>query len=82
MTIDGFKISTWYAEHVEQPYHAVNMTVAIKKLEGYDLTEEEKTELPALMASYCRLIDDAGLIGFGETEFEAIQDLFENAVKK
>ena len=46
MTIDGYKISTWYAEHMpEDAYTAVNMTVAIEKLEGYELTEDEKTSV-------------------------------------
>lgn len=81
MTISGFKIATWYSEFSEEPYHAVNMTLAAELLEGYDLTDEEKTELPALMAGYCRLIEEYRLVGFGETEFEAIQDLFSHATK-
>jgi len=81
MTIDGNKITTWYADHMEQPYTAVNMTVSIEMLKGYDLTDEEKTEQSALMAGYCRLLEERGLIGWGETEFESIQDLFSNATK-
>lgn len=79
MTIDGFKISTWEAKDVEPPFIAVNMTVSIDKLKGYPLTDDEKTDIAALMAGYCRLVDEAGLIGYGETEFESIQDLFSHA---
>lgn len=79
MTIDGFKISTWFADHAEPKFHAVNMTVALDKLEGYDLDEDEKAYLPSLMAGYCRLVEEANLIGYGDTEFDAIQDLFSHA---
>ena len=82
ITIDGNKISTWYAEHIEEkPYHAVNMTVAVDKLSDCELSEEEKTSMPHLMAGYCRLIEEANLIGYGDTEFEAIQDLFSHATR-
>ena len=79
LIIDDFKISTWSSEFAEPKYLAVNMTVALKRLEGYGLTDEEKTSLPALMAGYCRLVDEARLTGFGDTEFEAIKDLFSHA---
>lgn len=81
MSIDDFKISTWYAEHCDLPYHAVNMSVAVKELEGCELTEEEKTSLPELMAGYCRLVEESGWVGYGDTEFEAIYDLFSKATK-
>lgn len=79
MVINGFKIATWKSEHIEPsdlPYQAVNMSLAVQRLKGYELTEEEKTELPALMAGYCRLIEESRLVGFGITELEAIKDLF------
>lgn len=79
MTVDEYQIATWYSEGVPEPYMAINMTQAVKMLDGYSLTLEEKTELPALMAGYYRLIEEAGLAGYGETEFESIQDLFSNA---
>jgi len=81
MTIDGNKISTWYADHTDPKWQAVNMTVAVEVLEGYNLTDEEKTSLPLLMAGYCRLVDEAGLIGYCDTEFGAIWDLFSHATK-
>lgn len=81
MTIDGFKIAVWTSEHSEPPCIAVNMTIAIGSLEGYNLTEEEKTSLPELMAGYCRLVDESNFVGYGETEFESIADLFSHARK-
>jgi len=48
------------------------MDAAAKLLEGYGLTEKEKTELPELMAGYCRLIDEAELCFYGDTEEEVI----------
>ena len=80
LVIDDYKISTWYSEGVDPQYHAVNMTFLVDyRLHGFDLTEKEKKSLPDLMASYSRLVEEFGLIGFGETEFEAIQDLFSKA---
>lgn len=81
LTIDGFFITTWKSQFGEPPFTAVNMTVAADLLEGYNLTDEEKTNQAALMAGYCRLLDENNLVGFGETEFESIQDLFSHAVK-
>lgn len=40
------------------------MDAAAKLLEGY--------ELPELMAGYCRLLDEAGLCVYGDTEEEVI----------
>lgn len=79
IVIDGFDIATWYSAGVDSPYMAVNMTVSRKVLAGYSLTDEESTELPALMAGYCRLIEERGLAGYGDTEFQAIADLFSHA---
>ena len=66
-------IATHYAEHCDPPWLAVDMDAAAELLEGYDLTEKEKTYLPELMAGYCRLIDEAGLDHYGYTEQEAIE---------
>lgn len=74
VVIDGIKISTWYSDGVDKPYMAVNMTKAVEVLEGYGLTDEEKTQLPALTAGYCRLLDEYQLTGYGDTELEAIQE--------
>jgi hypothetical protein len=48
------------------------MDAAAKLLEGHGLTEKEKTELPEMMAGYCRLVDEAGLCFYGDTEEEVI----------
>lgn len=80
MQIDGNKISTWHSPHIEQGlWLAVNMTAAVKMLDGYNLTDDEKTDLSCLMAGYCRLIGEAGLTGYGDSELDAISDLFGKA---
>lgn len=81
MKIDGFNIAVWTTDVCEPPCVAVNMTVAVKKLEGYELTEEEKTDVTELMAGYCSWVDQHQLTGYGDTEFEAIADLFSKAKK-
>ena len=81
MSIDGFKIAVWTTDLCEPPCVAVNMSVAIERLEGYELTEEEKNDVTELMAGYCSCIDEYQLTGYGETEFEAIADLFSKATK-
>ncbi len=81
MEIDGNKIGVWTTEFCDPPCVAVNMSVAIKRLEGYELTEEEKVNVTELMAGYCNYVDQYGLTGYGDTEFEAIADLFSKAKK-
>lgn len=81
MEIDGNRISVWTTDACEPPCIAVNMTVAIEKLEDYDLTDEEKTDVTELAASYCGYLDHYRLTGYGDTEFEAIADLFSKATK-
>ena len=41
MEIDGNRIGVWTTDVCEPPCVAVNMTVAVKRLEGYELTEEK-----------------------------------------
>ena len=81
MEIDGNRIGVWTTDACEPPCVAVNMTVAIKRLEGYELTEEEKTDVTELMAGYCNWVDQHQLTGYGDSEFEAIADLFSKATK-
>ncbi len=81
MEIDGNRIGVWTTDVCEPPCVAVNMTVAVKRLEGYELTEEEKTDVTELMAGYCSWVDQHQLTGYGDTEFEAIADLFSKATK-
>lgn len=67
---------THHAPHMgETAWMAVDMEAAIKLLEGYDLSEEEKNDIEHLMMGYCRLLDEADLIGYGRTEDDAIEDL-------
>jgi hypothetical protein len=74
------RVLTHYAPHcADEPWCAVNMEAACQMLKGYELTEEEKNSVPAIMAGYCRLIDEANLIGFGMTEEEAVRDCLANA---
>jgi hypothetical protein len=55
---------------------ALSMPECTAALAGYDLTEEEKTDAVALMAGYCRLLDDAGMIEQGHrTEYDAVKAL-------
>jgi hypothetical protein len=81
MEIDGNRIGVWTTDVCEPPCVAVNMTVAVKRLEGYELTEEEKTDVTELMAGYCNWVDQHQLTGYVVTEFEAIADLFSKATK-
>lgn len=81
VTIDDFRIGVWTTVNIENPVIAVNMTVAIERLEGYDLTEEEKNDVTDLLAGYCGYVDHYRLSGYGDTEFEAIADLFSKATK-
>lgn len=79
ITIDGFDIQVWTTVLEQNPVVAVNMTESIQLLEGYDLTDEEKSDVTELLSGYCRLIDERRLCGYGDTEFEAIKDLFSHA---
>lgn len=67
-------IQTHHAAHMEEaPWLAVPMKAARELLAGYDLTEDEKNNLPAMMAGYCRLLDEARYTFEGDSERE-VQD--------
>lgn len=70
------RILTHHAAHMPDPcWSALDMDAACDLLKGYNLTDEEKNSLPAIMAGYCRIIDfDYGILGIGNTKEEAIQD--------
>jgi len=69
------RVLTHNAPHLEHlPWCAVEMNAACRLFDGYDLTEQEKTSLPHLMAGYCRLLEDADLVGYGKTENQAISE--------
>jgi hypothetical protein len=78
MTIDGFDIMTWTSDNVDPPCIAVNVTVADRL---FTLSDEDKSSIMELTANWCRLLDEYQITGYGETEFEAIQDLFSKATK-
>jgi hypothetical protein len=82
MVIDGYDIATWYSDGVDAPYLAVNMTVARKVLSGYRLSDSEQSDVMMLMAGYCRIVEERGLTGYGDTELEAIADLFLNSKRR
>ena len=55
---------------------AISMPECTAALAGYDLTDEEKTDAVALMAGYCRLLDEANMIEQGhQTEYDAVKAL-------
>ena len=67
-------IQTHHAPHMEEaPWLAIPMKAARELLAGYDLTEDEKNNLPAMMAGYCRLLDESGMTFEGDSERE-VQD--------
>lgn len=69
---NGFRIFTHKGP---DDWMALSMDECCWKLEGHRLTKEQQTDGVALMAGYCRLIDEAGLIHFGDTEHEACEAL-------
>lgn len=54
---------------------ALSMTECGDLLKGYGLTEEQKTDGAMLMAGYCRLLDEAGRVHYGSTEYTACESL-------
>ena len=66
-------IKTHHAPHCDPPWLAVDMDKAAESLAGYKLTNAERSDIAELMASYCRLVEDAGLCYYGATEQEAIK---------
>ena len=63
---------THYCEYEPEPWLAIHRETALEMLKGYNLTHEQKTDVAWLMAGYCRLLDEAGLIHYGQTEAEAV----------
>jgi len=70
--IKAADIQAHHAPHMEEdPWLAIPMERAREILDGYDLTPSEKTSIPDMMAGYCRLLDECGLLFYGDTEREA-----------
>lgn len=66
----------------ERDWLAISIPASHEMLEGYDLTEEEKIDPVMLMAGYCRLIEECGLLSEGhKTEYEAVKALSERLEK-
>lgn len=63
---------THKAPSVNEPWLAIHRESSFKLLKDYNLTESQKTNICALMAGYCNVLDNAGLLHFGESEGEAI----------
>ena len=64
-----------YTHKGPEDWMALSMNECCELLKGYNLTDEEKTDGTMLMAGYCRLLDEAGLIHFGTTSHEACESL-------
>lgn len=58
------------------PWIAVHRASAIAYLQkqGFKLTHDQQNDIGYLMASFCRVLDEAGLIGYGTTCAKAIAD--------
>jgi hypothetical protein len=69
------RVQTHYCKGACSEWIAVDMDMARKKLVGYDLTDEEQKDIVELMAGYCQLLDESGLIGYDDTKTLAIADL-------
>lgn len=58
---------TMEAPHMEDPWLAICLPIAHEALDGY-LDKEERDDPFALFAGYCRLLDEWGLEGLGDSE--------------
>lgn len=56
-------------------WDAMAFDKSVEALSGYNLTEGEKREPVLLIAGYCRLLEEAGLLVTGNTEIDAIRTL-------
>lgn len=71
--IKAHDIQTHHAPQMpEDPWIAIPMRAARKRLEGY-AKPEQLPDIPTALEGYCRLLDEAGLCFFGQTERE-VQD--------
>lgn len=78
--LKGCEILTHHADIDEDPWLAVSMKVIKLRLAGYNLTKEEQTNVGALFAGYCRLLDEENIVGYGSTKEDAIEDLVKRRV--
>lgn len=68
----GSPCFTHHCEHEPEPWLAIHRETALEMLKGHNLTHEQQTDVGWLMAGYCRLLDEAKLIYYGQTEAEAV----------
>lgn len=62
----------------DHAWDAMSVTLACERLSGYDLSEEVRKEPIMLIAGYCRLLEEMGILVTGQTEVEAIRVLCVN----
>ena len=72
-------ILTHCADIDEDPWLAVSMKVCMARI-SYPLTREEQTNVGELFASYCSLLDEGNMVGYGSTREAAIEDLVKRGV--
>lgn len=60
----------------DQGWMALSMPEAVELVGDYDLTKAEKTQLFDMMAGYCRLLEEAGIVADGcKTEYESCKQV-------
>jgi hypothetical protein len=70
--IKAHDIQTHHAPHVkESPWLAIPMNEARRQLAIHKPTEQETAGVAEIMAGYCRVLEEAGLLFLGTTEREA-----------
>jgi hypothetical protein len=65
--IEEMGILTHRASHMPDPWMAIQ-----------PLIEDNDKDIPTIMLESCRIYDDANLIGYGQSEDEAITNLAKN----
>lgn len=77
-----FKVEHWIWTHKgnseDYPWSALAYADALKALSGYGLPESVRNDPMQVIAGYCRLLDDCGLLVIGETERDAVWKLCRN----
>lgn len=63
----------------EEPWMAIPMIAAKEALKEYITKDEPLNTVADMTATYGRLLEDWGMIGYGNTEEESIVDLAVNA---
>mgnify|MGYP000858214123 CR=1 FL=1 len=72
--LKAYDIQTHHAPQMpEDPWIAIPMNAARKRLKGYDPKPEEVDSIASITLNFCRLLDDSGMIFYGDSETE-VQD--------